>query len=247
MIQSVSRAIDILELFSESGRRLRLSEIADLVGLKHNTTHNLLQTLVARGYVEKVEGPAYTLGQAALELARAGGTNTFVDKAADTVLSLHRNHPEATIVLTERIGGSIVVRLRISPERPGVLQKPHGMVFSPYSTAGGLALLAFLPEEENMKLREQHPFYEYGAHLWQTPEKLNFFLSEAREKGFIVPPFKGQESFRVAAPVDERWGNACFALGASLSEAPEIAGKDCLVEAVLNAADNLSLFLKENV
>ena len=47
MINSVLKAINILQAFSPNEPRLTLAEIADRLGMPKSTTHNLLATLLS--------------------------------------------------------------------------------------------------------------------------------------------------------------------------------------------------------
>jgi DNA-binding IclR family transcriptional regulator len=243
MIQSVSRAIDILEAVAGAEAGLRLSEIADATGLKANTAHNLAGTLVQRGYVEKVDGPLYRLGPAAARLSERSSRSGFVAAGAEALREAVQQAPQATWVLSERMGGQIVVVLRMSPDRPGVLQRPQGTTFHPYANASGLALMAFLPEGEVLALREQHPFYEFGAHLWGTIGELNEFLDDVRDRGYAVPPFPDQAGFRAAAPVRDRHGNVLGAFGGSMG-ARSHAATDEMIKRVVRSAAKLTSSLQ---
>lgn len=62
-IQSVQRAIDIINCVAEAERKISLKEISSILGLNINTTRGLAQTLLANGFLSKdVEQGTYTLG-----------------------------------------------------------------------------------------------------------------------------------------------------------------------------------------
>jgi hypothetical protein len=68
-VQSVSRALDLLEAFPRYGPELGLSRIAGLLYLNKATAYRLLSTLEERGYVERLpESRKYRLGVRAFEL-----------------------------------------------------------------------------------------------------------------------------------------------------------------------------------
>ena len=68
-VQSVSRALDVLEAFPTYGPEIGLTSMASHLDLNKATTYRLLQTLEARGYVERSpEGRKYRLGVRAFEL-----------------------------------------------------------------------------------------------------------------------------------------------------------------------------------
>jgi DNA-binding IclR family transcriptional regulator len=68
-VQSVWRALDLLEVFPRHGPELGLTQIANLLQLNKATAYRLLATLEERGYVERaVESRKYRLGVRAFEL-----------------------------------------------------------------------------------------------------------------------------------------------------------------------------------
>src|SRR5690606_26285870 len=69
-VQSVDRALDVLEALAGHGGAASLSEIAATTGLPYGTIHRLLRTLLARGYVRQESDRRYALGGA---LVRLGG------------------------------------------------------------------------------------------------------------------------------------------------------------------------------
>ena len=61
-IQSVTRALDILEVLSTSEGEMPLNEIARMTGLNVSTCHHILLTLLTRGYVGQAQkGRSYPL------------------------------------------------------------------------------------------------------------------------------------------------------------------------------------------
>ncbi len=61
-VQSVNRALDVLEIMATGGGVLPLGEIAASSGLALPTIHRLLRTLVDRGYVRQLPNRQYALG-----------------------------------------------------------------------------------------------------------------------------------------------------------------------------------------
>lgn len=67
-VQSVERAFDLLELITDAGGRITLSELAGKVELPMPTIHRLLRTLVGRGYVRQLPDRSYALGPRLIRL-----------------------------------------------------------------------------------------------------------------------------------------------------------------------------------
>jgi len=72
MVQSVSRAMDILRALAGAGRGLGVTELAERLGVAKPTAHALLRTLESGGLVgQDHETGKYRLGPALLELGNA--------------------------------------------------------------------------------------------------------------------------------------------------------------------------------
>lgn len=61
-VQSVGRALDILEILADEGGEMAISDIAAATDLPLPTIHRLLRTLVARGYAHQTPRRRYALG-----------------------------------------------------------------------------------------------------------------------------------------------------------------------------------------
>ncbi|EJN26117.1 transcriptional regulator [Pseudomonas sp. GM78] len=68
-IQSVERAMAILEAIAAAGGEARLVDLVDGLGLHKSTLHGLLNTLAALGYVSR-QGASYALGLRLREIAQ---------------------------------------------------------------------------------------------------------------------------------------------------------------------------------
>ena len=69
IIQSVDRALTILEMFNEGNDELGILEVSDRMELPKSTVHGIIKTLVIRGYlVQNVDTKKYKLGIRLFEL-----------------------------------------------------------------------------------------------------------------------------------------------------------------------------------
>ena len=72
LVQSITRASDILVKVSRSRSGVALREVTGSLGLKTSTAHNLLRTLVAEGLLEKtLSPPRYWMGPLLDSLCKA--------------------------------------------------------------------------------------------------------------------------------------------------------------------------------
>jgi DNA-binding IclR family transcriptional regulator len=212
LVQSLLRAIDVIELLAHSERGLSLSEVCNALSLKQPTAHNLIRTLVAREYVEKTNSPVrYRLGPAMSRMAAQRHHHTVVRHASQLLNELFERlrqllppklgpTEEATLSFHEFVGGEVTMMLRLRMQRPGVLERPmHAM--SPYQSAAALTYQAMWSPEELDNYRKSHSFLDQGAPIWKTQESLDSFLHEARELGYCRPPIYPPGQVRVAVPV----------------------------------------------
>ncbi len=243
LVQSVSRSIDILELLAGSEEGMTLQGISGSLGVQPPTAHNLLRTLLARGFVSKSTRPVrYRLGDRLLEIAGIQGSRQMLEQAEQQMRVLLAQCAPATVTLAEATGGQIAISLRLSRERPRILERPRGRVLHPYGSASALLFQAFWCLEERAAFRDQHPFREMGAHLWETPDHLDAYLDEVRRLGVAVPPWTREDALlAMAAPV---WGahhELAAALGASTpTRELNPTGRAALLDGLVAGARSLS-------
>lgn len=244
LVQSVIRGLDILRRLGAADHGMTLRELSDSLELKQPTVYKLVRTLLAAGFVEKSDRPVrYSLGAGVFELADEYWKRTLLRRAEMVVRRLFEELRaySANVVLTEAPAGEVETVLRMSPERPGILERPRGRLMSPYASACSLAFQAFWTERERREYQRRHPFWEEGAYLWDTPEKLEELLVDIRHKGYAVPHFRTTNVYLVAAPVYGGNQQLVGVLGASMPQQeipPAIWQKQ--VNQVVEAAAELS-------
>jgi IclR family transcriptional regulator, acetate operon repressor len=147
-IQSVDRALFLLETIAEAGGEATLTELASRTGLNISTCHHLLATLIQRGFATKVPGRLYALGARMIYLGHAC-LQVDLPRRAQPYLEAVNQATGETVHLAALQGDSIVTlsvrearhAVRVDTGRIGKLEAPH-------ATSVGKAILAWLPEEE---------------------------------------------------------------------------------------------------
>ncbi len=231
LVQSLLRGLDILQAVGEAEDGLRLNDLSERLKLNATTIHNLARTLAARNFLEK-QGPRYRLGPAVSELASLAGGRELLTWAEAALTQLAATLPKAVLTFSRLTGGEIVVTRRLSPDRPGLMQRPQQIFFHPYANASGLAALAFAAEDDLVFLRERYPFAAFGAHLWESEAKLAAALEEYRRLGLAELPFGREARLCAAAPLFTAAGQLRGFLGLNLPEpAPAGSPLSILLEA----------------
>lgn len=220
MVQSVLKALDILRLTAASPRGMRLNEIAEALGMKTSTAHNLIRTLCARGFLCKDSASRFHPGNAIQELSSLSSRNQVMVEAAALLRQLHDAYPLATITFSEMTTGAIRCRLRMSPDRPGELQQPMDYVFQPYVSPTALCLQATAvnaPEYEQL-----FPFADFGTATWNTSENFTRQKDQVRQQGYALR--RKNDATAIAFAIPEK-----YVLGLSLEL--ELENIDALISA----------------
>ncbi len=242
LVQSLERGLRILELVGTEGSPVPLGRIAERVGLKKTTVHNLVRTLVTCGYlVQDSRSGAYSLGQAPVRLARARLDQRLYTCAEQIMRDLQKDIGSATVTLSQHVEENIVVSVRIDAERPGCIEHPLGRMMHPYANASSLMFQALWSEEERQTFRLLHPFTELGGPQWKSEEELDRFLAEARTRGCAVLKHK-QNRVPVAVPVHDESGDIIAVLGALIVDKTGIKRNriEKVTKRLKRAAENLS-------
>ena len=216
LVNSLLKGLDILHLVGGNADGMRVSEIAETLGWKVPATHNLVRTLLARGFLEKRNGNILYVGPELLDIASRQRDGSLTAAAEQELQQLHELMPAGVVVFGGATAQEMRQVFRISSERPRVLQRLSGDVFHPYASASGLAGLAFAEEPARMQMEERHPFAEFGAHLWQNRAVLETYLAEVRKGKTAVSPFDSEMFFRVAVPVLDVAKRLIGVVGASI-------------------------------
>ncbi|MEV4564153.1 IclR family transcriptional regulator [Nonomuraea sp. NPDC049419] len=152
-VQSVERALDVLEALAEHGGEAGLSEIAARTGLPYGTIHRLLQTLLSRGYVRQESDRRYALGGG---LVRLGGiAESMVGVWAQPYLAKMVELSGETANLAVLEGDFVVYVAQVPSPRRLRMFAEVGRRVLPHSTAVGKVLLAGRPAAEALAVFER--------------------------------------------------------------------------------------------
>ena len=148
MINSVRKAIRILEIFSANEPRLTLGEISRRLKMPKSTAHNFLATLIADGYVEQLDDEQYALGTAALVLTQSIRVNVEVRDPAAPFLRQLADATDESVYLTVRDGDYALYIYAIESPRRLLARTAVGYHAHLHATSVGKAMLAWLDEDE---------------------------------------------------------------------------------------------------
>jgi len=242
LINSLLKAIDILELFSPECPRLSLAEIAAQLDLPKSTAHNLLRTMLSRGLIEKVDGDHYALGTAIISLTQAVRINVELrDRAAPLMRELADACHESVLLAVKDDYYSLYIYAVESPRRL-LARTAVGDRVPMHCTAIGKAILSYLPLNE---------VEEITTHVGMPPStestitEMPLLVREmelTRQRGYSLDRQEHEAStFCIGAPIFNAAGRAIAACSVSGSD-PEIIGSklEQISHRVVNAAQETS-------
>ncbi|SME90585.1 IclR family transcriptional regulator [Streptomyces sp. Amel2xC10] len=215
-VQSVDRAISVLEILAQRGEA-GVSEVAGEIDVHKSTAFRLLGALEARGLVEQAgERGKYRLGFGIVRLA--GAVTGRIDITQQSRPVCER--------LAEEIGET--VNIAVMQERyainlyqvrgPGAVTAHNwvGQLTPLHATSSGKILLAHLPARERAALLTDAGLKKVTPHTITAKTKLEKNLAEARERGYAWTLEELEIGLHaMAAPIRDREGQVVAALSAS--------------------------------
>ena len=179
LIQSVSRALHLLDAVGAAARPMTAKSLARQARMPLPTTYHLLRTLVHEGFLAR-EQEGYVLGDRAMTLA--GGT-TAMPRPAHThqVLEHLRDELNAPAYLSVLDDGEIrladVADSRTAPR----VDLWVGFHDAAHATALGKAVLSTLPEPARREYVSTHELADLTQHTVTSTQVLLRELSESTE------------------------------------------------------------------
>ena len=214
-VQSVLRALDILEYLANQGGVGRVSEIARAVGCSKNTAFRLLQTLKERDFVLQTGDSSYELTFKLLRLSERITRNTELPDIVRPYLQELVHLVGETASLAVRDGNEILYLDRVRADSPFQTSYSVGSRAKLYSTSLGKAILAYSPEDVVQQVIDGGllPNTEFTV---TDPEKLRAELREIATMGYALDNQENVLGIRcVSAPVFNHKGEVIAAISVS--------------------------------
>ncbi len=217
MVQSVGRALSLLEALEDSRGEVGIAELSKRVGLHVSTAHRILATLVARGYArQNPETGRYALGAKALHLAESYLGQMDLRQVVRPVLErLSRETGETTnLVILDRREALYLDKVE-SPQSLRIFSR-IGRRAPLHCTAVGKVLLAYRPRAEVDALLGCGPLERLTRHTITSLAQMRRELEKVRDQGFALDREECEEgACCIAVPIRNAQGAVEAALGIS--------------------------------
>lgn len=200
-VQSVERVFELLELVTDAGGDVTLSELATSTDLPLPTIHRLLRTLVSTGYARQLPNRRYALGPRLIRIGE-GASRQFGALARPQLKGLVDALGESANMAV--IDGDMVVYVAQVPSLHSMRMFTEvGRRAHLHDTGVGKAILSQLPDETVRGIVARAGMPTPTEHSIGTVDELLAELALIRERGYAVDDQEqeiGVRCFSMAVP-----------------------------------------------
>ncbi|WP_028547959.1 IclR family transcriptional regulator [Paenibacillus sp. UNC451MF] len=217
IIQSLDRALRILDLFDEQESELKITEISRKMDLHKSTVHSLLKTLQEHRYIEQnPETGKYRLGMKLLERGHLLLQHLDIRAVARAELLELASATGQTSHLVIQEGREGVYIDKVEGPRAVIRYSRIGRRIPLHCSSVGKVLAAFMPQAELERLLQG---YDFTVHTSRTiTDKASFIqeLEQVRRDSYAMDDQENEPGVRcVAVPIRNHTGQVIAAVSIS--------------------------------
>jgi IclR family KDG regulon transcriptional repressor len=242
-VQSVERAIKILEELAVEKEGLGVTELSHRVDLHKSTVHRMLTTLLNLGYVEQnTVSERYRLGMKLLFLGGAILERMDIRHEAHDLLEELSEIVNEAVHLVVPDGFRAIYIDKLDSNKTIRMYSQIGRIAPLHASAVGKAILAFSGQgfvDEVIK----RGLSKYTPKTITKPQELLMHLKMIKEHGYAVDDEENEEGIRcIGAPVFDYTGKVIGAISVSGPTVTVIKEKvEQIAENVMECAKKISL------
>ncbi len=203
VVQSVDRALDILEAFNYNEEELGVTELSHKLNLHKNNVFRLLATLETRGYIEQDKKTGnYRLGIKIFEVANVFLHHLGLRRQARPILEELVGKCNETAYLAVTDGMEVVYVLMHETSHTVRVIPRLGHRLPAYCTASGKVQLAYESQDRLLQLLKDRPLRKLTRNTITDLDRLREHLTDVSQQGFAVDNEELEDGVCcVAAPV----------------------------------------------
>lgn len=199
-VQSLNRALDLLEIISRHRGHMAIGEIAEACGIPLPTAHRLLKTLSDRGYIRRYSNRHYVLGSRLLSLGLT--VHALLGNEARAMLMCLADELEQTATLAVLSGDRAEYLAHVPSIHTARASVELGRRVELHNTSIGKALLAVLPVHEVREILRRTGLPRATDFTIVSEGELLVQLAEVRARGFALADQERELGIRaVAVPI----------------------------------------------
>lgn len=203
VVQTVDRALDVLEAFNYQQEELGVTELSNKLKLHKNKVFRLLASLETRGYIEQDQKTGnYRLGLKTFEVANVFLHHLGLRRQARPVLEELVSKCNETAYLAVTDGVDVVYVLMHETTHTVRVIPRLGFRLPAYCTASGKVQLAYESQDRLQQLFAERPLRKLTENTITDLDRLREHLAQVAQQGFAVDNEELEEGVRcLAAPV----------------------------------------------
>ncbi|MFE2101393.1 MULTISPECIES: IclR family transcriptional regulator [unclassified Streptomyces] len=215
-VQSVDRAISVLEILAQRGEA-GVSEVAAEIDVHKSTAFRLLGALEARGLVEQAgERGKYRLGFGIVRLAGAVTGRIDITQQSRQVCERLAEEIGETVNIAVMQEHYAINLYQVRGQSAVTAHNWVGQLTPLHATSSGKIMLAHLPAQERAELVTEAGLKKLTPHTISSKTKLEKNLAEARERGYAWTLEELEIGLHaMAAPIRDREGQVIGSISAS--------------------------------
>jgi IclR family acetate operon transcriptional repressor len=201
-VQSLARALALLEVLAEDDDGYRLVDLAERTGLSTSTVHRLLTTLEQKRFVQfDVSRSLWNIGVQCFAVGAAFGRRRDIAQLALPIMQRLRDASGESVNLGLADNGHVMFLTQVECREPmRAMGHPGGR--SPMAcTAMGRAILAAMDEHAIAEIVQHHGLPRLTPNSIARPTHLHEVLAEVRRVGYAVDDQANSLGLRCIAAV----------------------------------------------
>lgn len=216
-VQSVERALKILECFRNSTPEIGLIDIVEKVGLSKGTVHRLISTLCQADYISQdCKAGKYRLGPKVFELGCIAQNHMELYRVAKPFLYQLREKTNETVHLVIEAGEEVLYIDKVDSLEPIRMNSFVGQRLPMYCSGVGKVLLAYKGKKERDKFYWETEFHALTPHTITDRGVMEEQVQQIKANGYAFDNEEGQSGLKcVASPVFDYDGNVIAAISVS--------------------------------
>ena len=214
IIQSVAKAMKLLDILAESQLPLSLAELSLKTGWPKSTIHGLLSTMRESSVVAQDEEGRYMLGIRLFEYGCTLSSSWTILETAKPYIQ-HISYQTGEAVFLSILDRGEVITLDRADNRTGLQTSAEmGCRLPVHCTSQGKLFLAYMTEQEQKSILKRTELREYTPHTITTMPELLKEFERIRQQGYAIENGEYKKGLRsVAAPIYDEDGRVHYAIG----------------------------------
>ncbi|NLJ57746.1 MAG: IclR family transcriptional regulator [Tissierellia bacterium] len=212
-VQSIDRAVAIIECFTKEKKELKLTEVSNKLGLNKSTVHGIITTLKHHGFISQDESTQkYRLGIRFIEFGDLVMSSINIRNAALPLINEVCLKIEETVHIAMLDGADVVWIQKQECDKSIKTSTKIGAKAPVYTTADGKIILCHQDKDKiNCYIPEEIPKFTSNT-ITDRPEFIKK-LEEMKNKGVAIDNEEFVEGVKcVAAPIFDHNGDVKFSL-----------------------------------